>query len=165
MAAGGCKANVVLLTLPSPSGSEAFPGHNESDEYSDPRSFHYDPERVIESQRIKDGYGFFKSIATTRVPQPGASIVNSVSFAPLQSDTSSLESSRSDERRLLVSSNDLTVRIYRVARTLTSSSLLDAYGTPVGLTRVREEACASFNARMNHGLLGIFHTGFALTSH
>ncbi|KAG8847642.1 hypothetical protein FRC20_002714 [Serendipita sp. 405] len=55
-----------------------------------------------------------ETITTMSIPNPTRDIVNSVSFAPSPYDTSSLDSSRSMHRRLLVSSNDKSVRIFQL---------------------------------------------------
>lgn len=83
--------------------------------------------------------GPFRSVLSTFVPQNHQCIINSVAFAPLPTDTSALSSSLSGQRRLLVSSNDYSVRIYRTTNNFD------------GLIQVKEEAVARFNARMNHG--------------
>lgn len=140
----------MLLSLPSSSASSSsgHPFKPSLEDYTDPQSFYYDPLIARTSRRGKGGIsGSLRPVVPTAVPQPGRSIINSVAFAPLPTDTSALASTHSGERRLLVSSNDDTVRIYRTANTrASSSSLID------GLTRVKEEAFASFNTRMNHGM-------------
>jgi hypothetical protein len=137
----------MILSLPPPSTSSpsGFPGKPTLEDYTNPLSYYYDPMIAMNTKRGKSGTGSYRPVVSTFVPQPGHSIINSVAFAPLPTDTSALASAQSGERRLLVSSNDDTVRIYRTANIRTSpGSVIN------GFTRVKEEAFARFNTRMNH---------------
>ncbi|KAG8824019.1 hypothetical protein FRC17_009191, partial [Serendipita sp. 399] len=84
-----------------------------------------------------------ETTSITSIPNPTREIVNSVSFVPSPYDTSSLDSSRSTRRRLVISSNDRTVRIFQLDE-------FESTGLSPRPIVVRDEGIIRYNTCINH---------------
>lgn len=128
VAVGGHSGEVSVFAI------DAYATTRERDRLAHDRtSLHYDPYKTATDTELEEGKITFRS---------ARSIINAVSFAPMgaQNDPSKMYRT---QRRLLVSSNDYTVRVYRLLFT-------KVVGRNTTHIRVVEEACARHNTCINH---------------